>query len=564
MVALTIGMPTYNDFDGVFFTVQALRLSQDLADTEILVVDNFGCDHTRAFIENCDSPAIRYVRRTEITGTAPAKDRVFREATGDAVLCCDSHILFAPDAIARLKAWWQERPGSLDLVQGPLLHDDLVSVSTHFDPVWSDEMWGTWATDPRGLDPDGEPFDIPMQGLGVFSCLREAWPGFNPLFRGFGGEEGYLQEKVRQRGGRTLCLPFLRWSHRFGRPNGVPYPLFTEHKFRNYLLGHYELGLDPAPVLAHFGQRLSPEAIAGQIVLAFQDLGEPVPADLAPFVTTPGAARPPGSAPATVEGPVTAPMDDALPPLPDDPPLISCVLLTYNRAPDHLWLLEEAIESFLRQDYPNAELIVLNDCGEQELVCDAPGVHVFNAPERFETMAEKWNLAVHLAEGEWIAPWNDAIVSLPHRLSTSLRLLLRDGGTAVVPNDAWVLDAIGLHHERPIAAGASHSLSLYPKALWEEVGGYPMLPDGEDAAMGQAIRNATDSAAIVDAPLPLGLWFAIVREDLPGLAFPSSPDAATYARIGQEPIQPGIFVLDPRWHTDYTGLIAAQLASARG
>ncbi|HWK79192.1 MAG TPA: glycosyltransferase family 2 protein, partial [Thermomicrobiales bacterium] len=135
MVALTIGMPTYNDFDGVFFTVQALRLSQDLADTEILVVDNFGCDHTRAFIENCDSPAIRYVRRTEITGTAPAKDRVFREATGDAVLCCDSHILFAPDAIARLKAWWQERPGSLDLVQGPLLHDDLVSVSTHFDPV---------------------------------------------------------------------------------------------------------------------------------------------------------------------------------------------------------------------------------------------------------------------------------------------------------------------------------------------------------------------------------------------------------------------------------------------
>ncbi len=38
MVALTIGMPTYNDFDGVYFTVQALRLYQDLDDTALLVV----------------------------------------------------------------------------------------------------------------------------------------------------------------------------------------------------------------------------------------------------------------------------------------------------------------------------------------------------------------------------------------------------------------------------------------------------------------------------------------------------------------------------------------------
>ena len=110
MVALTIGMPTYNDFDGVFFTVQALRLYQDMVATEILVIDNYGCDHTRPFIENCADPAIRYLLRAEITGTAPAKDRVFREAQGDAVLCCDSHILFAPDAIARLKAWWRRIP----------------------------------------------------------------------------------------------------------------------------------------------------------------------------------------------------------------------------------------------------------------------------------------------------------------------------------------------------------------------------------------------------------------------------------------------------------------------
>ena len=47
-------------------------------------------------------------------------------------------------------------------------------------------------TDDRGRDSNGEPFEIPMQGLGMFSCRKEAWLGFNPLFNGFGGEEGYI------------------------------------------------------------------------------------------------------------------------------------------------------------------------------------------------------------------------------------------------------------------------------------------------------------------------------------------------------------------------------------
>src|SRR3954451_22538051 len=99
MVALTIGMPTYNDFDGVYFTLQALRQYQDLADTELLVVDNYGCEDTRTFVENWTRG--RYIRATDVVGTAAPRDLVFREAQGQAVLCCDSHVLFAPGAIAR-------------------------------------------------------------------------------------------------------------------------------------------------------------------------------------------------------------------------------------------------------------------------------------------------------------------------------------------------------------------------------------------------------------------------------------------------------------------------------
>jgi glycosyltransferase involved in cell wall biosynthesis len=268
MVALTIGMPTYQDFEGVYFTLQALRLYQDLDDTELLVVDNYGCEHTRTFVEGWASAT--YMLATDAVGTAAAKNRVFTAARGEAVLCCDSHVLFAPGAIARLKRYYQDHPDCPDLLQGPLVYDDLTSISTHFDPVWRGQMWGVWATDPRGLDPEGEPFEIPMQGMGVFSCRRAAWVGFNPAFRGFGGEEGYIHEKVRQAGGRCLCLPWLRWGHRFARPNGAGYPLYIEDKLRNYLIGFIELGLDLEPVLAHFAEHLPPGTIAAVHVEALR------------------------------------------------------------------------------------------------------------------------------------------------------------------------------------------------------------------------------------------------------------------------------------------------------
>ena len=268
MVALTIGMATYDDFDGVYFTLQALRLYQDLQGTELLVVDNYGCDDTRNFVEHWATG--RYVRATDVVGTAAPRGRVFREAQGEAVLCCDSHVLFAQGAIGRLKAFYRDHPECTDLLQGPLVYDDLDNLATHSDPVWRGQMWGVWATDPRGRDPDGEPFDIPMQGLGAFSCRKDAWLGFNPRFRGFGGEEGYIHEKFRRAGRRTLCLPWLRWSHRFSRPRGVPYPLTVEDKLRNYLIGHAELGLDLRPIVAHFAEFLSAETIAGVMSDALQ------------------------------------------------------------------------------------------------------------------------------------------------------------------------------------------------------------------------------------------------------------------------------------------------------
>lgn len=231
-------------------TIQSLRMFHDMSDVEIVVVDNFGCEYTRDLVINWTRQ--RYIPYSGVVGTSAPRDLIFREATGDAVLVIDCHVMLKPGVVARLKKFFTDNPLCQDLLQGPMYNDDLRFVNTHMNPIWREHMWGAWGRDPRGVDEAGEPFDIPMHGLGLFACRKDAWLGFNPAFRGFGGEEGYIHEKFRQAGRRCLCLPWLRWLHRFNRPYGAPYELNIEDRIRNYLIGHYELGLDLEPVIKHF------------------------------------------------------------------------------------------------------------------------------------------------------------------------------------------------------------------------------------------------------------------------------------------------------------------------
>jgi hypothetical protein len=67
---LTIGMPSYKNFEEVFFTVQSLRLHHDLKDTEIVVVDNFGDTHLEKFARGS---GVRYEKFIDTTGVSAAK-----------------------------------------------------------------------------------------------------------------------------------------------------------------------------------------------------------------------------------------------------------------------------------------------------------------------------------------------------------------------------------------------------------------------------------------------------------------------------------------------------------
>ena len=243
---LSIGMATYEDFDGVYFTTQALRMYHDLTDCEIIVVDNKPDGNAAKYLGYLKTlPNVRYIPMSSPVGTAQPRNRVFEEAQGDYVLCIDGHILMLPGAIARLKQYYQEHPETKDLVSGPILWDGLDSGATHFDDFWRAEMLGIWgqaweckchsesfmraplqfsvlqhvtpeqpfcqyrllkpgnqpAQDcprcgralpqlpfnghqqtlvsmgyrPLGNDPNGQPFEVPGQGLGLFSCRKDTW-----------------------------------------------------------------------------------------------------------------------------------------------------------------------------------------------------------------------------------------------------------------------------------------------------------------------------------------------------------------------------------------------------
>ena len=241
-------MATYDDFDGLFFSIQSIRmfhLNKINKEVEFVVIDNNPDGKhggaVKDFVQNWVKG--KYIPYEGKKSTS-VRNEIFKNASGEYTICIDSHVLIEQDGIKNLLDYYEKNPNSKDLISGPLWYDDLKSYSTHFDPVWRDSMYGIWATDKQKYQ-DGQPFEIPMMGLGLFSCKTSEWKGFNEKFKGFGGEEGYIHEKFRIGGGKCVCIPNLKWNHRFARPCGASYPNFLEDRLWNYFIGWLEILKNP-------------------------------------------------------------------------------------------------------------------------------------------------------------------------------------------------------------------------------------------------------------------------------------------------------------------------------
>jgi len=148
---LTIGMAVFDDYDGVYFTTQALRMYHDMRNVELVVVDNnpnsVHGKTVKQLLEKKLPPltaGTQYVAMPSPVGTSAPRQKVFDAANGEIVLCLDSHVLLQPGAIDKLIAWFDKNPDSMDLVSGPMVADSLMQQHTHFNNEWRAGMWGTW------------------------------------------------------------------------------------------------------------------------------------------------------------------------------------------------------------------------------------------------------------------------------------------------------------------------------------------------------------------------------------------------------------------------------------
>jgi hypothetical protein len=131
------------------------------------------------------------------------------------------------------------------------------------------------------------------------------------------------------------------------------------------------------------------------------------------------------------------------------PALISCVLPTYNRRA----FLPHAIHYFLQQDYPEKELLVVDDGPDAvgDLIPSHPRIRYVRLPRKV-TLGAKLNLCCEQTTGPVIAQWDDDDWYAPDRLSRQMDALLRTGAEVCGASDL-------LYYE--LQTGAGHRY-VYP------------------------------------------------------------------------------------------------------
>lgn len=229
---------------------------------------------------------------------------------------------------------------------------------------------------------------------------------------------------------------------------------------------------------------------------------------------------------------------------------VSCLCPTYGR----FHLLEEAVESFLRQDYlGESELIVVNDLKYQTILFSHPNVKVINLDSRFKTLGEKRNFIANQASKELLLTWGDDDIHLPHRISRMVKNL---------GEDPFCLE--GWHY---CSYGKELLLNRFPtigahivrRDFYVEVGGVPEKDTGEDAGLNEKVERKF--GRIKHATLNPAFWYRwsgtnrphiSAYHDSTGVRNPYQIVKERTERLIGEGIEPsGVLTIKPKWNSDY-------------
>ncbi len=167
-------------------------------------------------------------------------------------------------------------------------------------------------------------------------------------------------------------------------------------------------------------------------------------------------------------------------------PLVSCIMPTYNRRP----FVRLALQHFLGQDYPNKELVIVDDSDDPigDVACDRQGVRYIHQPAR-TSIGAKRNLACLHARGEIIAHWDDDDWYAADRLRYQVAPILAGDADITGLENAFVLSLPQGEfwttepqlHERMFVGNVHGGTLVYRKQMLGQGLRYPETNLAEDA-----------------------------------------------------------------------------------
>jgi len=183
---------------------------------------------------------------------------------------------------------------------------------------------------------------------------------------------------------------------------------------------------------------------------------------------------------------------------------IAAVCVTYLRPRQLGWM----IRCFELQDYTDRELVVLDDAGQYESQ-EGDRWKLISIKRRFRSLGAKRNAAVRYvsADVEALAVWDDDDLYLPWALSASV---------AALTVATWSRPSVVLHPQadgsltQHKTGGLFHGGWAYRRGLFEGIGGYPAMNNGEDQAFARRLQQAeateADPCALGFLPFYVYTW----------------------------------------------------------
>jgi glycosyltransferase involved in cell wall biosynthesis len=153
-----------------------------------------------------------------------------------------------------------------------------------------------------------------------------------------------------------------------------------------------------------------------------------------------------------------------------DAPSVSIVMASYNRA----HLAPESIESVLNQDYPDLELLVVDDGSVDDTPAMLAGYARRHPPERFRSVRQEnagqataLNRGFELARGEIVGYLCDDDLVAPGAVARQARALAEDPDAAIAYPGYREIDAAGAVEDtvRPIEYSPTDALRLHDTVI---------------------------------------------------------------------------------------------------